>query len=91
MKRTNSLQLTNSCGIRFAFCFIEKYSVNNLLSGRGCKRDDAESDRLVNDDNLVGYPFVVQSVPFVGYDIGPFVVTVPFVVVTFRSTLCSAK
>ena len=29
-------------------------------------RDDAESDRLVNDDNLVGYPFVVQSVPFVG-------------------------
>ena len=54
-------------------------------------RDDAELVSHTADDNLVGYPFVVQSVPFVGYDIGPFVVTVPFVVVTFRSTLCSAK
>ena len=54
-------------------------------------RVDAELVSHTADDNLVGYPFVVQSVPFVGYDIGPFVVTVPFVVVTFRSTLCSAK
>ena len=52
-------------------------------------RDDAELVSHTADDNLVGYPFVVQSVPFVGYDIGPFVVTVPFVVVNLCSAKCS--
>ena len=42
------------------------FSVTNLGNLDRIRRVDAESDRLVNDDNLVGYPFVVQSVPFVG-------------------------
>ena len=38
--------------------------MNSKLTGEG--RVDAELVSHTADDNLVGYPFVVQSVPFVG-------------------------